>query len=79
MTRGESIIRHLGEVICADFEQIAAAINCHPSTTAVHLNKLKRCYLVHNVTWWDGRKVWVLTEEGAKRLDYYMKRDREKQ
>jgi Mn-dependent DtxR family transcriptional regulator len=66
-------------VIFAYFKQIAATINCHQSTTAAHLNKLKRRYLVDNVTWWDGRKVWVLTEEGAKRLDYHMKRDRGKQ
>jgi hypothetical protein len=67
----------LGKVICADFEQIAAAINCHQSTTAVRLNKPKRRYLVCNVTWHDGRKVWVLTEEGARRLEYYQRKEQE--
>jgi Mn-dependent DtxR family transcriptional regulator len=71
VTRNEAIIRHLGKVTCADVEQIARAIDCRPTTVAGYLTRLKRRYLVRNVTWFDGRKVWVLTEEGARRLEYY--------
>ena len=46
MTRGKAIVRYLGNVIYGELDDIAQVIVCHRNTIAVHLNKLKRCYLV---------------------------------
>jgi Mn-dependent DtxR family transcriptional regulator len=71
------MIRYLGKVTCAEYDRIAEAIGCQPQAATVYLNKLKQRYLVRNVTWYDGRKVWVLTEEGARRWEYYQRKEQE--
>jgi len=42
------------------------------------LTELKGAGVVKNLECPDGSKVWELTEEGARRHDYYVRRGREK-
>lgn len=76
MKRKEDIIHYLGHVGWADRHQIAEQIKATLELTSVKLTELKRVGMVRNVEWADGSKVWVLTEEGARRFKYYVQRRR---
>lgn len=76
MKRKEDIICYLGHVGWADRHQIAEQIKATLELTSVKLTELKRVGMVRNVEWADGSKVWVLTEEGARRFKYYVQRRR---
>jgi len=60
----------------ADRHQIANAIIASPITVSIRLFELKRSGLVHNMKWSDGSRVWVLTQEGHRRREYYEQRER---
>ena len=78
MKRKEAIIWYLGHVGRANRHQIAEAIKASPEIVSSRLKELKHSGVVKNLEWPDGSKVWVLTEEGAGRFDYYVRRDRER-
>lgn len=76
MKRKEAIIRYLALVGRADRHQIAIYIVASIITVSTRLTELKQRRLVTNMEWSDGNKVWVLTQEGHKRYDYYERRDK---
>jgi predicted ArsR family transcriptional regulator len=78
MKRKEAIIRYLGQVGRGNRHQIAEAIKASPQIVTARLTELKGAGVAKNLEWPDGSKVWVLTEEGARRFDYYVQRDRGK-
>lgn len=78
MKRKEAIIRQLGQVGWATRHQIAEAIRAPLTTVSQRLSELKKAGIVRNVVWHDGSRVWVLTEEGGRRFEYYVKRDRKR-
>ncbi len=75
MKRKEAIIRYLAHVTRANRHQIAEAVKATPEIVSARLTELRRSGIVRRVQWADGTMVWVLTEEGAGRFDYYRKRD----
>jgi len=79
MKRKEAIIRYLALVGRADRHQIASHIIASPSSVSFKLTQLKHLGLVHNMEWSDGSKVWVLTQEGYRRYDYYELRDKKQE
>ena len=78
MKRKEAIIRYLALVGRADRDQIAIYIVASPITVSTRLTQLKHSGLVHNMKWSDGSKVWVLTQKGYRRHDYYEYRDKKR-
>jgi len=62
----------------ADRHQIANYIVASPITVSTKLTELKHSGLVHNMKWSDGSRVWILTESGYKRHDYYEQRDKKR-
>jgi len=78
MKRKEQIIRYLALVGRADRHQIANYIVASPITVSTKLTELKHSGLVHNMQWSDSNRVWVLTERGYKRYDYYEQRDKKR-
>lgn len=76
MRRKEAIIRFLAKIGRADYIQIATYIGASLTTTSTQLTNLKRSGLVQNIKWRDGSRLWVLTQEGQRRYDYYEQRDR---
>lgn len=76
MKRKEAIIRYLALIGRADRHQIAIYVGAKLTTVSTKLCELKNSGLVHNMKWSDGSKVWVLTQEGQRRNDYYEQRDR---
>ena len=79
MRRKESIIRYLALVGRGDQHQIANYIVASLTTVSSRLSELKHSGLVHNIKWSDGSKVWVLTQEGYRRHDYYQLRDKKQE
>ncbi len=79
MRRKEAIIRYLALVGRADRHQIANYIIASPITVSTRLSELKHSGLVHNMKWSDGSRVWVLTEKGYRRHDYYELRDKKQE
>ena len=78
MKRKEAIIRYLALVGRADRDQIANSILASPITVSTRLTELKHSGLVQNMKWPDGSRVWVLTQEGYRRYDYYEQRDKKR-
>jgi len=76
MRRKEAVIRYLALVGRADRHQIANFIVASPITVSTRLSELKHSGLVQNMKWSDGSRVWVLTQEGHRRYDYYEQRDK---
>ena len=76
MKRKEAIIRYLGNIGRGSRDQIAEQIRASPELTSVKLTELKRVGMVRNVEWVDGSKVWILTQEGDRRFQYYGYRER---
>lgn len=76
MKRKEAIIRYLGNIGQGSRCQIAEQIKASPELTSVKLTELKRGGIVRNVEWADGSKVWILTQEGDRRFQYYVHRER---
>jgi len=76
MRRKEAIIRYLALVGRGDRTQIANYVAASITNVARHLTELKHSRLVTNMKWSDGSKVWVLTQEGHRRHDYYELRDK---
>lgn len=62
----------------ADRYQIANYIGARLTTVSTRLSELKHSGLVQNIKWGEGSKVWLLTQEGQRRNDYYEQRDRRK-
>ena len=79
MRRKEAIIRYLALVGRGDQHQIANYIVASLTTVSSRLSELKHSGLVHNMKWSDGSKVWVLTQEGYRRYDYYEQRDKKQE
>ena len=79
MKRKEAIIRYLALVGRADRYQIASSIVASQITVSTRLTELKHSGLVTNIEWPDGTRVWVLTEEGYRRHDYYQQRDKKQE
>lgn len=75
MVAKEKIVLYLGRIGRATLPQIAAAIIKKYSTTAVHLTYCKRKGLIRPMRWADGSRVWMLTNEGYGRYEYYVKRE----
>jgi len=78
MKRKEVIIRYLAPVGRADHHQIANFVVASPITVSTRLCELKHSGLVHNMKWSDGSRVWVLTEKGYRRHDYYEQRNKKR-
>ena len=78
MRRKEAIIRYLALVGRGDQHQIANYIVASLTTVSTRLTELKYSGLVINIKWPDGSKVWVLTQEGYRRYDYYEQRDKKR-
>lgn len=76
--RKEAIIRYLALVGRADLHQIANYIVASLTTVSTRLTELKHSGLVTKIKWPDGSKVWLLTEEGYRRNDYYEQRDKKR-
>ncbi|KKN87026.1 hypothetical protein LCGC14_0262950 [marine sediment metagenome] len=76
MKRKEAIIRYLGSIGRADRHQIAIYIVASLTTVSTRLTELNHAGLVHHIKWPDGNKVWVLTQDGYRRYDYYEQRAR---
>jgi len=72
----EAIIRYLALVGRADRHLIANYVVVSLTTVSTKLSELKHSGLVTNIKWSDGSKVWVLTQEGYRRYDYYEQRDK---
>jgi len=62
----------------ADWHQIANYIVASLTTVSTRLSELKHSGLVHNMKWSDGSRVWVLTEKGYRRHDYYEQRNKKR-
>ncbi|MFC1968151.1 hypothetical protein ACFLVX_02020 [Chloroflexota bacterium] len=75
MNRKEAIIRYLGHVGRGNRHQIAESIGARPELVSVKLTELRRAGIVRKAEWFDRSRVWVLSEKGARRFDYYRKRD----
>ena len=78
MKRKEAIIRYLVLVGRADRNQIENYIVASLTTVSTKLCELKHSGLVTNIKWSDGSKVWVLTQEGYRRYNYYEQRDKKR-
>jgi len=78
MRRKEAIIRYLALVGRADQHQIANYIVASLTTVPSRLSELKHSDLVTNIKRPDGSKVWVPTQEGYRRYDYYEQRDKKR-
>jgi len=72
MKRKEAIIRYLALVGRGDQHQIANSIVASLTTVSSRLSELKHSGLVTNIRWTDDSRVWILTQEGYKRYDYYI-------
>ena len=77
MRRKEAIIRYLAHVGRANRDQMSEATGAPLQVVSARLTELRRLAIVRRVQWVDGTMVWVVTEEGARRFSYYVKRDRE--
>lgn len=76
MRTKEKIIRYLGRVVRANRNQIAEVIKAKPQVVTIRLVELRRTGIVRYIKWVDGSKVWILTEQGGERFDYYRRRER---
>lgn len=76
MKTKEKIIRYLGFIGRADRNQIANYILAKQTVVTTRLQELKHSGIVQYMKWSDGHKVWVLTQEGYRRYDYYEQRDK---
>lgn len=76
MKRKEAIIRCLVIFGRADRNQIANYILAKLTVVTTRLQELKHAGLVQYIKWSDGNKVWVLTQDGYRRYDYYEQRNR---
>jgi len=75
MIRKEAIVRYLAKVGRANRYQIATSTGMPLTVVSPRLNELKHKGLVRKMEWSDGERVWMLTERGYKRCDYYKQRD----
>jgi len=76
MRNKERIIRYLGGSGSADRNQIAKFILVKQTIVTNRLQELKHSGIVIFIKRPGGKGVWVLTQEGYRRYDFYEQRSR---